>query len=209
MSSIFVNDVRSSDDPSMELVPRIYTFSELKSIFGLDIDTSQGAQRTSVGKRYWALVGFEVRSGIASYLTQVKLISDKPAENILVFRHWPDAPELPTDIDPKYFSNADAGFTDSNGIKGDAYGGGSVTGANGGPDYIWVSSDPIQAGNRSGSDMACKLGWIGGTNHLTANPIFLDSLKEDDNSILPADNSIRLSIGGDVVYQGKFRVIVE
>lgn len=212
MTDIFVNDVRANDDASLALIPRIETFEELKGAFGLDVDRSKGEQRVTVGQRYWRLVGFEVRTGISAYMTQVKIADGGPASNILVFKHWPNAPNLPAPIDPDYFSNAEAGWTDANGIQGSPYGGGSVTGEDGGPDYIWLSSDP-PSGTRIGSDMASRLGWIGGTDHLTANPIFKDVLKGDGGTtpppIIPGDNTIQLVIGGETVYQGQFRVIVE
>jgi hypothetical protein len=64
--------------------------------------------------------------------------------------------------------------------------------------------------------MAAKLGWIGGTDHLTANPIFRDVLKGDDNGgvpgppppIIPGDNTIELVVGGQTVYKGEFRVVL-
>ena len=211
--SIFVNDVRANDD-SLNLIPRIETYEELKTVFGLTIDTSQGEQRATVGQRYWALVGFEVRTGIAAYLSQVQNKDGTPAKDILVFRHWPDAPQLPATVDPDYFQNAVAGFTDSNGIQGSPYEAGSVTGENGGPDYIWLSWIP-PGGLRSGSDMASRLGWIGGTDHLTANPIFRVVIKGDGSTtppippIIPGDNTIQLVIGGEIVYRGKFTVVAE
>jgi len=39
-----------------------------------------------------------------------------------------------------------------------------------------VAADP-EGGARIASDMATRLGWIGGTDHLTANPIFQDVIK--------------------------------
>jgi len=211
MTDIFINDVRANDDASLAIVPRIETYEELQQAFGLSVDTSKGAQRAASGQRYWAIVGFEVRVGIAAYLTQVKEADNSPADQILVFRHWPGAGELPSAIDPDYFPNAEGGFTDANGVQGSPYGGGSVTGPNGGPDYIWLSSDP-PGGARIGSDMAARLGWIGGTDHLTANPIFQDVVKGDGGTTppptVPGDNTIELVIGGQTVYQGEFRVIV-
>jgi hypothetical protein len=211
-SDIFVNDVRSPDDPSLEAHPRINTFEELQALFGLDVDTSQGEKRATNGQRYWKLVGFEVRTGPAVYIPQVKEKDGSPAANIVVFRHWPSADPLPPGIDPSYFPNAAAGATDTNGVVGFGFEQTSVTGPDGGPDYIWISSDP-PGGTRVGSDMASKLGTIGGTNHMVANPIVQDTLKGDDPTTppptIPGDNSIQLIIGGKVVYAGRFEVVVE
>lgn len=211
MSDIFVNDVRDDEDASLALIPRIETFEELQEAFGLDVNRSEGEQRATNGQRYWRLVGFEVRTGVAAFLPQVKTVSGTPAAKIIVFRHWPNAPNFPPGVDPEYFSNGEGDFTDINGIKGIPYGDGDVTGPDGGPDYIWCSSDP-PGGSRIGSDMATKLGWIGGTDHLTANPIFRDTLKGGGTTpppVIPGDNTIQLIIGGETVYQGNFRVVVE
>jgi hypothetical protein len=121
-------------------------------------------------------VGFEVRTGPSTYIPQVKMANGSPAAKIVVFRHWPTAVSFPPGIDPDYFPNGVGGQTDANGVIGFGYESESVTGPDGGNDYIWVSSDP-PSGTRFGSDMASKLGWIGGTVHLTANPIFRDTLK--------------------------------
>lgn len=211
MSDIFVNDVRANDDESLNVIPRIETYEQLQSAFGLTVDSSKGEQRVGAGERYWKIVGFEVRTGITAFMTQVKDADNNPASDILVFNHWPDADQLPGTIDPDYFTNAGAGFTDANGVQGSPYGAGSVTGPNGGPNYIWLSSDP-PGGLRRGSDMAARLGWIGGTDHLTANPIFRDTQKGSvptDPPTVPGDNTIELVIGGESVYEGRFRVIVE
>lgn len=187
MTDIFVNDVRANDNASLSLIPRIATFEELKQWFGLDVDTSKGEERAANGQRYWRIVGFEVRTGIAAFMPQVKRLSGDPAPDILVFRHFPGSVGFPASIDPEYFTSGEAGFTDSNGVKGIPYGDGNVTGENGGVDHIWLSSDP-PGGKRIGSDMASRLGWIGGTDHLTANPIFRDTLK-GDTTIPPAGDS--------------------
>lgn len=195
---MFVNDVRANDDASLTLVPRIETFEKLKEVFGLDIDTSKGGDRAQNGQRYWKIIGFEVRTGIAAYMTQVKTASGGPAANIVVFRHWPDAPNLPAGTNPDYFPNAVGGWTDANGIQGSPYGDDSVTGANGGPDYIWLSSDP-SGGARIGSDMATRLGWIGGTDHLTANLIYQDVLKGSTPS--SGAKLVIFDVNGDFVGQ--------
>ncbi len=213
MSDIFVNDVRVSDDASLELVPRIETFEGLQQAFGLEVNISQGKAKANDGERYWQLVGFEVRTGIAAYLPQVKTMSNDPAPNIIVFRHWPDAPPFASPVDPGYFSNGVGDFTNQDGIMSFGYGGGSVTDEDGGPDYIWPSADPL-GGDRIASDMASKLGWIGGTDHLTANPIFQDVMKGSEppppgNGGGNIDNTIKVIVNGETVYLGKFKVVVE
>jgi hypothetical protein len=176
MSDIFVNDVRANDDDSLNLVPRIETFEELKQVFGLDIDTSLGGDIVLPGQRYWKLVGFEVRTGVAAFLSQIKNANGTPADKILVYNHWSSAPPLPSPANPAYFSNAKGGFTDASGVQGAPYSNDAVTGPNGGPYYIWPSADPA-GGLRIASDMFSQGGWIGGTDHLTANGIWMDTQK--------------------------------
>jgi len=215
MSDIFVNDVRPEGDESLNLIPRIETFEELQQHFGLDVVTGQGGDAVLDGQRYWRIIGFEVRTGVAAYLTQVKTSSGDPASTILVYRHWPDAPTFEQAPNPDYFLNGVGGFTDANGVQGSGYGGGSVTGEDGGPDYIWCSADP-PGGSRIASDMASKLGWIGGTDHLTANPIFQDVMKGSTpppgGGTPPPDiegSTIKLVIGGETVYEAILKITAE
>jgi hypothetical protein len=65
----------------------------------------------------------------------------------------------------------DGGFTDDNGVIGMPYSHGSMGGPGGGPDVIWVSASP-PGKQPQFSDAASGLGWIGGTDHLSPNPIF-------------------------------------
>lgn len=203
MSDIFVNDVRAADDNSLDLIPRIETFEELKQVFGLDVDTSLGGDKVQPGQRYWKLVGFEVRTGVAAFLTQVKEMDGSPADRILVYNNWPSAPSLPSPADPAYFSNAKGGFTDGSGVQGAPYGGGAVTGPNGGPYNIWPSADPA-GGARVAADCAIRLGWIGGTDHLTANGIWQDTVKEGDTTPPPEVGEAKLVVydpaGNEVGY---------
>ncbi len=212
MPEIFINDVREDGDASLEPVPRITTFEELQFRFGLDIDYSLGRDRASNGQTYWAIVGFEVRVGIAAYLPQVQDANGNPLPGIVIFRHWPGAPNLPGPINPQYFTKAEAAFSNESGTNGFGYEGGSVTGVNGGPDYIWLSADP-PGGIRRHSDMASRLGWHGATDHLTPNPIFRPVVKNDGIDPPPNGNGdnnlIQLFINGEEVYQAKITIAIE
>lgn len=168
---IFVNDLRADNDPSLELVPRITTFEELVSFFKMQIRRDLGEERAADGEKYFKLVGFYLRSGIAAYIPKVLDETGTPLANILVFRHWPGADPLPQPINPPYFDRGVGGFTNADGDIGFGYAGESVVLENGGPDAIWVSADP-PGGERQHSDCVTHLGWFGGTDHLTANPIF-------------------------------------
>jgi len=171
MDQIFVDDLRGNDDESLNLVPRITTFAQLKDIFKLDIDYSLGRDATPQGGLYWSIIGFYLRTGIAAFIPKVLAENGQPVPppGTFVFAHWPGAP--PIDANPNYHSNAVGGFTNAEGDIGFGYSGGAVIGGNGGVYDIWVSADPPH-GTRFYSDMAIRLGWFGGTDHLTANPIF-------------------------------------
>lgn len=171
---IFVDDLRDDNDDSLNLVPRITTFEQLKDIFKLDIDYSLGRDSTPPDEFYWAVIGFYLRTGTAAFIPKVLAQNGQPVPppGAFVFAHWPSALEFAGDTpNPLYHSNAVGGFTNSNGDIGFGYSGGAVTGAGGGVYDIWVSADP-PFGTRFYSDAAIRLGWWGGTDHLTPNPIF-------------------------------------
>jgi hypothetical protein len=115
INDVFVDDLRSDDDESLNLVPRITTFAQLKETFKLDVNHS---------------------------LPKVLAENDQPVPppGAFVFAHWPGAPSM--DTNPNYHSNAVGGFTNVNGDVGFGYSGGAVTGGDGGVYDIWVSADP-------------------------------------------------------------------
>jgi hypothetical protein len=173
VADIFVDDLRDDNDDSLNLVPRITTFAQLKETFKLDVDFSLGGDSALPGELYWAVIGFYLRTGIAAFIPKVLAENGQPVPppGALVFAHWPGAPTLPDTPNPYYHGNAVAGFTNSEGDVGFGYSGGAVVGGDGGVYDIWVSADP-PTGTRFYSDAAIRLGWWGGTDHLTPNPIF-------------------------------------
>lgn len=183
---IFVDDLRADDDESLNLVPRITTFEQLKAVFKLDIDRSLGYDATPAGQLYWAIVGFYIRVGIAAFIPKVLGEDGQPLPppGTFVFAHWPGAPEISPTPNPTYHTTAVGGFTNDQGDIGFGYSGGAVIGGNGGVYDIWVSADPPN-GTRFYSDMAIRLGWFGGTDHLTPNPIFQAIRKEDSTTPPP------------------------
>lgn len=188
--AIFVDDLRDDNDESLNLVPRITTFEQLKTTFKLDIDHTLGRDAAKSGEFYWAVVGFYLRTGTAAFIPKVldKNEQPPPPPGAFVFAHWPGAPAI--DANPKYHPNAVGGFTNVNGDVGFGYSGGAVTGGSGGVYDIWVSSDP-PTGTRFYSDAAVRLGWWGGTDHLTPNPIFKAIKKEGE---LPPPNGGQIEL---------------
>lgn len=186
---IFVDDLRDDNDDSLNLVPRITTFEQLKDVFKLDIDYSLGRDSTPSDELYWSIIGFYLRTGTAAFIPKVLAQNGQPvpAPGAFVFAHWPGAPQFSDTPNPFYHSNAVGGFTNVNGDIGFGYSGGAVTGAGGGVYDIWVSADPPVIGTRFYSDAAIRLGWWGGTDHLTPNPIFQAVRK--DGAQPPIDDS--------------------
>jgi hypothetical protein len=189
VADIFVDDLRDDDDDSLDLVPRISTFAQLKETFKLDIDFSLGRDKALPGDLYWAVIGFYLRTGVAAFIPKVLAENGQPVPppGALVFAHWPGAPPLSETPNPYYHGNAVAGFTNDLGDVGFGYSGGAVVGGDGGPYDIWVSADP-PGGTRFYSDAAIRLGWWGGTDHLTPNPIF-QAIKKPGITPPPASDS--------------------
>jgi hypothetical protein len=189
---VFVDDLRNDDDDSLNLVPRITTFEQLKNTFKIDIDHTLGRDAAKPGEFYWAVIGFYLRTGTAAFIPKVLDQNEQPPPppGVFVFAHWPGAPSI--DANPKYHPNAVGGFTNVNGDIGFGYSGGAVTGGGGGVYDIWVSSDP-PTGTRFYSDMAVRLGWWGGTDHLTPNPIF-KAVKKGGEVLPPIDGDAELRV---------------
>lgn len=190
-AEIFVDDLRAGDDPSLSLVPRITTYTQLVQYFGLGVATRFGGGECPPGEQYYKLVGFYVRSGAAAFIPKVLGADGTPLANILVFASWPGAPafNLPDGGRPRPdYTNGGggvAGFTNTDGDIGFGYSGDAIVSYDGttplgGPYLIWPAANPESTGVLQYCDAAIKLGWIPETNHLTANPIFQVTTKAGD-----------------------------
>lgn len=174
---IFVDDLRGPDDPSLGPVPRITTLEQLVSVFHVGIATRFGGGEASPGDKYFRLVGFYIRSGVAAFIPKVLDENGNALATILVFAHWPGAPKLviPGGGPPRPDYTGDGlgvgGFTNADGDIGFGYSGGAVIGDNGGVYTIWPAADP-PGQPRQHADAALRLGWHGATDHLTPNPIW-------------------------------------
>ena len=190
---IFVEDLRASDDPSLEPVPydAVDTYAKLQSVFHLGLDTSKGWSITPPGALCYKIVGFYLRTGPKAYIPKTRTIDGDALPNIVLVRSWPGAPALPAPVPPSYFTNGAAGFTNENGDIGFEYTGTSAFGPDGGPDNIWCAIDP-PGGEIRYADCAVRLGWHGATNHLTPNPIFQVVRKQGQ----PSGNGKRIVIYG-------------
>lgn len=203
MPEFYINDQRADGDPSLEYYPRLNTYQELQAVFGVQVSRHFGWDAAPPGALVWKLVGWNVRTGAAIFFPRVLGEDGNPYYNAptnstaVVFHTWAGAPEFPVPdtLRPEYNTILAAltgeGFTVhhalysiskvENGDADFAYGGGMMGGPSGGPGAIWVSAAPPQIPDTEQaqySDCAYKLGWIGGTDHLTASPVFQLTRKE-------------------------------
>jgi len=170
----FVNDLRGDNDPSFALVPRITNMNELNVWCNARVDASQGWDIAPAGALAWRCVGFYLRTGAAVFIPKFTDQGGFSAEGVLVVHSWPGAPALPGNVSvvPDYTSGKGvAGFTNANGDVGFGYSGGMVYVDKQGVGVIWPLC-PTHLPEPKFADCAKGLGWFGGTDHLTVNPVF-------------------------------------
>lgn len=178
-------DTRPDGHSSLSVIPRFMEgdYDRLQHHWKFEILFEYGHTRALPGQLFWAVDAIEVKAGPATLQPQVRdinnnLITTPPG--ILLFNNWSTAPNLPTGVDPVYFSRAVGGFTEGNGTLGWGFGGESWINAaepsshDGGPYSVWASSHPANfqpPENRVvGSDCLSKIGWW--DDHIILNPIF-------------------------------------
>lgn len=176
-----VYDVRPEGHQSLSVLPRlgVNDFAALQDFYKFELDFSGGYDRATPGQRFFGIDAIELKAGPAVFQPQVLDENGSPivtSPGILMFNHWPGAPDLGFTPDPNYHPNAVAGFTE-NGTIGWGYGADSHIGDNGGVHSIWCSADPVSVttNRRVGSDAIKKLGWW--DDHITPNPIFKVMIK--------------------------------
>jgi hypothetical protein len=110
------------------------------------------------------LVALRCREGPASLEVHVEDGAGNPLANVTVFRYWPDAPVLPSELawDANY-NRADYGLTNDQGNIGFGMGGGDPYFPPGqaGASAIWVGGPD--------SYLVSGLGWLGLTAHIHLN----------------------------------------
>jgi len=178
-------DVRPDNHSSLGTIPRFMEgdYDRLQHHWKFEILFDQGHNRANSGELFWAIDAIEVKAGPATLQPQVRdidnnLITAHPG--ILMFNHWPSAPLIEFNADPKYFDRAVVGFTEGNGSIGWGFGGESWINAaepsshSGGPYSVWASAHPENfqppQDRVVGSDCLHKIGWW--DDHIVLNPIF-------------------------------------
>lgn len=198
MNEIFVDDPRPDDDSSLGPVPRLQTFSDILEHFApLEIDRRHGWEATPAGEACWKLVGFHVTIGPVVLAPKVLDQNGVYLPDMLVYSHYPGSPKLPDGAQPRYFDHGILAWTKHEGngahfvLTAD-----HVTGADGGPDSVWVSAVP---GGPQFSDAVHKLGWHGATNHLIVSPIFRHTVKGTMVPPEPHDYYVAVVVGGEEI----------
>lgn len=174
MSDIFVQDLRPNDAPSLNNLPRIETYEELQTWLNISVHSEFGWDVAPNGSLVWKLIGFYIQDGIASFIVNCQNESGSPVKDIGVVHSWPDAPNLPTTPTPNYGNEGIVGFTNIKGEAGFPYSGGMVYTGNkpySGPGIIWPLC-PQHLPEPKYADAVFGLGWVGGTDHTTINPVF-------------------------------------
>jgi hypothetical protein len=176
MDGILINDLRATNDPSLSQTNgRITTWDKLQQYCPVIIKDS--SSEVAVGTSYWKIVEIYIRTGVAEYIPKVHDKNGNPLDKYVVFRHWPSAPKLPPEVTYRPYDNAVGGLTNGDGDAGFPYGGGSVYVNGNGPDAIWVSPTVGKLDEPQASDVVRNLGWLGGSDHLTVNPVFQWTVK--------------------------------
>lgn len=175
---IFVQDLRDNNAPSLQILPRIKTYEELQSWVDVSIHSKFDWDIIPNNSLVWKLVGFYIRDGVASFIAKFENEDGSPAEDIAVVHSWDGAPVLPSGVvvTPDYSGDRKgvAGLSNGNGDVGFPYSGGMVYTGNkpySGPGIIWPLC-PQHLPEPKYADAAFGLGWVGGTDHTTINPIF-------------------------------------
>lgn len=200
-----INDTRPEGHQSLGVIPRFLPgdYDRLQAHWKFEILFDYGYDEAEPGQLFWAIDEIEVKAGPATLQPQVRDLNGNlyvTPPGILLFNHWSTAPTLPAGVDPLYFSNAVAGFTEGNGTLGWGFGGESwinaaePTSHNGGPYSVWASAHPTNyqppQDRITGSDCLSKIGWW--DDHIILNPIFRMTRKA--GTVPPTDGAAKLVV---------------
>lgn len=196
---MIVIDERSAGSEFLKKNP---TYEEARNYFGFRHVQTRGWDVTEVGEACWKMIGITIYEGIVVYRPFILNATGGPMGDIVVFRHYPGAPQFPIVINPEYYTSGNYGITETSGDKfGVVEFDSHIIGTEGGPDSIWVSASPNNLPPQH-SDMIEGLGWMGGTNHVAVSPIFQWVVKEN---VPPGPGQFRLA---DIV-DGKIKKYID
>lgn len=193
----YVQDLRDANDGGLSIVPRLNTFADLVSWVNVIVDASKGWNAAPNGALVWRCVGFYIRSGAAVFIPKFINENGTPASDVAVAHSWPGAPSFPANasVTPSYAPVGVIGLTNANGDIGFGYSGGMVyTGSKPftGPGLIWPLC-PTHLPEPKFADCAAGLGWFGGTDHTTVNPVF-QLVRKASTPVPPIGSALSLAL---------------
>jgi len=201
----FVNDLRASNDTSLSLVPRVNSLDQLNVWCNARVDATQGWDIAPAGSLVWRCVGFYLRTGAAVFIPKFNDQGGFSADGVLVVHSWPGASVLAGEVavTPDYTGrHGVAGLTNGNGDVGFGYSGGMVYTDKQGVGVIWPLC-PTHLPEPKFADCAKGLGWFGGTDHLTVNPVFQlvrkGSAEPGPGPVLAEGTFLRVVVNGQEV----------
>ncbi|MBN2359118.1 MAG: hypothetical protein JXR83_06670 [Deltaproteobacteria bacterium] len=152
--------------PAADCTPADLAF--VAAEYGSTVQRAGGGEQA----RVYRLIAFVERVGPSNIDTLVVDAAGAPIAGLPVAFYWPDAPE--TARADEWYGKKLTTNTGANGIAGFALGGGAYLDCCGcgGPHAVWVSEPGQAAGTTVASDLADRLGMLGGTNHRHLDLIF-------------------------------------
>lgn len=195
---VLIYDWRQASDGSFAQLPKNPTLEETQALFKFEIDTSLGYDAAKDGEAYWRLHALYLREGPSTVILKIWDEAGLGMGNIVVFRHWPGAPDFPEPVRPGYHTNGVAGWTQSNGDIGFGLGTGDYIGEDGGASSIWPSAYPLGVNGPQYGDAIKKHGMLGGTNHFMPHPIFQLTYKEGGVIVPPPSGDGKYKLGNFV-----------
>jgi hypothetical protein len=202
-----VLDQRDESDPSLGTLPRMEPddWDVLQNFYKLKQDETYGCERAQPGELYWDAYAIEFGCGPALFKPQWFYEDGARVTDVSIaaFNHWPGAPSLHADWDPRPYENAEVGWSD-NGIIGWAYSGDAHIGDDGGVFAIWTSSDPTSwSDRRVGSTVVYDLGFW--DNHCTPSPLFKERRKAGTPPVGDGAQLLDIDEEGNVQGQLQFQ----
>lgn len=214
-----VRDLRADNDPSLQAVPRITSYEQLREWMGVEVRRDFGWNVAPTGALVYKLVRIELRTGAATYIPKVLKANGTPYEGVRVARTWNGAPTAANgeQLVPDYpgllgygTNKGVAGWTNASGDSGFPYSGGSGYPAKGakGPDAIFplIPAPPNQP---QYADCLDGLGWYLGTDHLTPNGVWQLVTKTGTPVPPPTGSKFSLALYQDGVDLGVRIAFVE
>lgn len=184
-----VVDLRTDENPSLALVPRINNYAELQQYFGVSVNRSKGWDICPVGQWCWKLYEYSVRTGSSGFISQFYKADGSPYEGVRVASTWPTAPLAPggEQLVPDYAYQTNhgvAGWTNANGDIGQTIDGAHIGIGGPGPIRIWpmIPAPPNQPQYADGS---FGHGWIVNTDHLLCSGRWRLTLKTESSPTPP------------------------